>query len=246
MIKKFFFFFLCTAFFNASSIKVAVAANVSFAVDDLIAAFHTKYPKVKVDVILGSSGKLNAQIKNGAPFDIFMSANMKYPQDLYKHGFALKPPKLYALGGLAIFSTKKRDFSKGLSFLEQNSISRIAIANPKTAPYGRATQEALRNAKIYDKVKNKFVYAQSISQTVQYAISATDIGFIAKSSLFSSKMKRFKQYINWAEVDKSLYTPIKQGAVIIKNCKNIKEAKEFYDFIFTKNAKKVFKRYGYL
>ena len=246
MLKKFFFFFLFTVFLNASSIKVAVAANVSFAIDDLIAAFHTKYPEVKVDVILGSSGKLNAQIKNGAPFDIFMSANMKYPQDLYKYGFALNPPKLYALGGLAIFSTKKRDFSKGLSLLKQNSISRIAIANPKTAPYGKATQEALKNAKIYDIVKSKFVYAQSISQTVQYAISATDIGFIAKSSLFSSKMKRFKQYINWVEIDKKLYTPIKQGTIIIKNSKNIKEAKEFYDFIFTKSAQKVFKRYGYL
>jgi len=245
MFKKNFLFFFLIVILNASDIKVAAATNVSFAIGDLIKAFHIRYPDVKVDVILGSSGKLNAQIKNGAPFDIFMSANMKYPQDLYKHGFTINPPRLYALGGLAIFSNKKRDFSKGIYLSKQNSISKIAIANPKTAPYGKATQEALKNAKIYDEVKSKFAYAQNISQTVQYAISATDIGFIAKSSLFSSKMKRFKRYINWIEVDKNLYTPIKQGIVIIKNSKNIKEAKEFYNFIFTKKAKKVFQKYGY-
>jgi molybdate transport system substrate-binding protein len=246
MLKKFFLFFILGIFLNASVIKIAVAANVSFAIDDLIASFHVKYPKVKVDVILGSSGMLNTQIKNGAPFDIFMSANMKYPQDLYNHGFALNPPKLYVQGALAIFSPKKRDLSKGIYLAKNSSISRIAIANPKTAPYGKATLEALKNAKIYDEVKNKFVYAQSISQTVQYALSATDIGFIAKSSLFSSKMKRFKRYANWIEVDKNFYTPIKQGVVIIKKTKNMKEAKEFYDFIFSSEAKKVFKRYGYL
>jgi molybdate transport system substrate-binding protein len=246
MLKKLFLSFALSVLANATGLKVAVAANVSFAVDDLVLAFHTKHPSVKVDVILGSSGKLNAQIKNGAPFDIFLSANMKYPQDLYKHGFALNPPKLYALGGLVIFSTKKRDFAKGIYLSKQSSISKIAIANPKTAPYGKATLEAFKHAKIYDKVKKKFVYAQSISQTVQYAMSATDIGFIAKSSLFSPKMKRFKQNINWKEVYKNLYTPIKQGAVIIKNSDNLKEAKEFYDFIFSSEAKRVFKRYGYL
>jgi len=246
MLKKVFLFFILSVFLNASVIKVAVAANVSFAIDDLITSFHIKHLNIEVDVILGSSGKLNTQIKNGAPFDVFMSANMKYPQDLYLHGFAQKPPKIYAMGALALFSPKKRDLSKGIYLTKNSSISRIAIANPKTAPYGKATKVALKNAKIYDEVKSKFVYAQSISQTVQYALSATDIGFVAKSSLFGSKMKRFKRYSNWIEVDKNLYSPIKQGIVIIKKTKNIKEAKEFYDFIFSNEAKKVFKRYGYL
>ena len=246
MFKKILLLLVFVVFTYASQIKIAVAANVSFAINDLISAFHVKYPDVKVGVILGSSGKLNAQIKRGAPFDVFMAANMRYPQDLFDNGLALESPKIYAQGGLAIFSTKKRDFSKGIYIVKEKSISRIAIANPNTAPYGKAAVEALKNAKLYSGIKDKFVYAESISQTVQYAMTAVDIGFIAKSSLFSSKMQKFKKDRNWIEVDKNLYTPIKQGAVIIKATNNLKAAQEFYDFIYTKEAKKVFKKYGYL
>ncbi len=246
MYKKFLLILVMFAFASASQIKVAVAANVSFAINDLVSAFNSKYPDVSVAVILGSSGKLNAQIKRGAPFDIFMAANMRYPQDLYDNGLALEPPVVYAQGALALFSVKHRDFSKGIYITKENSISRVAIANPNSAPYGKAAVEALKNAKIYKDVKDKFAYAESISQTVQYAMTAADIGFIAKSSLFSSKMKKFKKDKNWIEVDNNLYTPIKQGAVIIKAAKNLKAAKEFYNFIFSKEAKKVFKRYGYL
>ncbi|MFK5881444.1 MAG: molybdate ABC transporter substrate-binding protein [Sulfurospirillum sp.] len=246
MFKKIVLFLVLSVVVFASSIKVAVAANVSFAIDDIIAAFHTKYPDVKVGVILGSSGKLNAQIKRGAPFDVFMAANMRYPQDLFNNGLAISPAKIYAQGALAIFSVKKRDFSKGIYIAKESSISRIAITNPNTAPYGKAAVEALKNAKIYKDIKDKFVYAESVSQTVQYAMTAADIGFIAKSTLFSSKMKRFKKGKNWIETDKNLYTPIKQGVVIIKSTKNLKAAKEFYDFILSHKAKKVFKNYGYL
>ena len=246
MLKKIVLLFILALFANASGIKVAVAANVSFAINDLISLFNSKYRDIKVNVILGSSGKLNAQIKRGAPFDVFMAANMRYPQDLYDNALAFGPPKIYAQGGLAIFSTKQRDFSKGIYIVKERSISRVAIANPNTAPYGKAAAEALKHANIYSEIKDKLVYAESISQTVQYAMTAADIGFIAKSSLFSSKMKKFKKDKNWIEVNKSLYTPIKQGAIIIKATKNLKEAKEFYNFIFSKEAKKVFKKYGYL
>ncbi len=244
--KKLFLLLFLAVFASASQIKVAVAANVSFAIHDLISAFHVRYPNVKVSVILGGSGKLNTQIKEGAPFDLFMSANMRYPQNLFDNHLALAPAKVYAQGSLAIFSVKKRDFSRGIDIAQDKTISRIAIANPNIAPYGKATVEALKSAKIYKKIKDKFAYAQSISQTVQYAMTATDIGFIAKSSLFSSKMKNYKKSQNWIEVDKNLYTPIKQGIIIIKSTKNLKEAKDFYNFIFSKKAKKIFSEYGYL
>ncbi len=246
MIKKVLVLTLLALFASASQIKVAVAANVSFAINDIVNAFNDKYPDVRVSVILGSSGKLNAQIKRGAPFDVFLAANIRYPQDLFNNGLATSRAKVYARGCLAIFSVKKRDFLKGIYIAKESSISRIAIANPDTAPYGKATVEALKNAKIYDKVKYKFAYAQSISQTVQYAMTAADIGFIAKSSLFSSKMKSFEKGKNWIEIDKNLYTPIKQGIVIIKATKSPKASKEFYDFILSRDAKKIFKKYGYL
>ena len=230
----------------AGTINIAVAANVSYAIDDLKKEFNKIHPNIKVNVTLGSSGKLTAQIKNGAPYQLFMSANMKYPNVLYKDNIASTKPIVYAQGSLAILSSKKTDFSKGINLSKKTSIKRIAVANPKTAPYGIATKEAMKNAKIYDEVKKKFIYGESISQTVSYTVTATDIGFIAKSSLYSPKMVRFKEGINWIDVDSKLYTPINQGIVLLKNKKNSNEAKAFYDFIQSKNAKKIFVDFGYL
>ncbi len=229
----------------SQSINVAVAANVSYAVVDIKKEFVKIYPDINVKIILGSSGRLTAQIKNGAPFDIFMSANMKYPRLLYKDGFTLSEVKVYAEGALAYLSNKKQDFSKGLTLLLDKNIKKIAIANPKTAPYGNASFEALRNANLLKKVQAKFVYGESISQTLSFTIVATDIGFVAKSLLYSQKMKHYKEGKYWAEVDSSLYTPIQQGIVIIKQTKINTAAKKFYEFVLSQKAKKIFSSYGY-
>ncbi len=177
----------------AGQINIAVAANVSYAIGDLINEFNKTNPHTKVLVTLGSSGKLTAQIKNGAPYNLFMAANMKYPEALYNENIAITKPIIYAQGGLAILSSKKLDFSKGINIVVDKTVKKIAIANPKTAPYGKAAVEAMKNAKIYDEVVKKYVYAESISQTVTYTITATDIGFIAKSSLKSAKMSMYEE-----------------------------------------------------
>lgn len=232
---------------NAKNITVAVAANVSYAINDLITEFNIKNPMTKIDVVLGSSGKLTAQITYGAPYDLFLSANMIYPNNLYKNNYAITKTKIYAKGSLAYFSTKNIDFSKSMKkLLEDKSIKQIAIANPKTAPYGIASFEALKNAKVFESIKSKFVYGESISQTISYSVSATDVGIIAKSSLFSDKMSQYKENINWKEINSNLYTPIEQGIVILKNGKNKEEVKSFYNFIFSKKAKDIFRKYGYL
>ncbi|WP_419767857.1 molybdate ABC transporter substrate-binding protein [Arcobacter sp.] len=230
----------------AGQINIAVAANVSYAIGDLINEFNKTNPDTKVNVTLGSSGKLTAQIKNGAPYNILMAANMKYPEALYSDKIAITKPVIYAQGSLAILSIKKLDMSKGINLANDSSVNKIAIANPKTAPYGKAAVEAMKNAKIYDEVVKKYVYAESISQTVTYATTATDIGFIAKSSLYSPKMSMYKEGVNWVDVNPKLYTPINQGIVIIKNAKDNKEAKAFYDFILSADAKKIFNKFGYL
>ncbi|MEA1891546.1 MAG: molybdate ABC transporter substrate-binding protein [Campylobacterota bacterium] len=237
---------LLSSFLYAGDIKIAVAANVSYAIDDLIKEFNKLYPKSKVKVTLGGSGKLTAQIKNGAPYQLFMSANMKYPDALYKDKIALNKPIVYAQGSLAILSNEVQDFSQGLNLLKSEKIEKIAIANPKTAPYGKAAVEALKNAKIYDEIKKKFIYSESISQTVSYTVTATDIGIIAKSSLFSSRMTRFKKGIHWGEVDSKLYTPINQGIVILKEGEKNKEVEAFYNFILSQKAKKIFEDFGYI
>lgn len=230
----------------AGQINIAVAANVSYAIGDLIKEFNKTNPDTEVLVTLGSSGKLTAQIKNGAPYHLFMAANMKFPKSLYDDNMAITKPIVYAQGSLAILSAKEINFEKGIDVITQKQISKIAIANPKTAPYGAAAVEAIKNAKLYDSVESKFVYAESISQAVSYAITAADIGFIAKSSLYSDKMSMYKENINWVSVDSSLYTPIDQGIVLTSVAKENTEAKAFYEFILSQKAKEIFKEYGYL
>ena len=237
--------FLCSSIF-AGTINIAVAANVSYAINELIAEFNKTNPDIKVEVVLGASGKFTTQIQNGAPFDIFLSADMKFPETLEKENLTATKPVIYAQGSVAMLSAKPLDFSKGIALVANKDIEKIAIANPKTAPYGTAAIEALKNANILDKVESKFVYAESISQAVTYAMTAADVGFIAKSSLYDEKMSQYKENINWISVDPKLYTPIDQGIVILNRAKDNKEAKAFYDFILSDNAKKIFIDFGYL
>ncbi|MDD3324417.1 MAG: molybdate ABC transporter substrate-binding protein [Sulfurospirillaceae bacterium] len=230
----------------AGEIRLAVAANMSDAIEVLKKEFTKSNPDTKISVILGSSGKLTAQIKTGAPYDVFLSADMMLPQKLYEENIAITAPVVYAKGVLALLSTKTFDFSKGIAVVQDASILKIALANPKTAPYGTATLEALKNANLYDSVSSKLVYAESISQAVQYATTVVDIGFVAKSSLYSNKMTQYKKGVHWEDVDTKLYTPISQGVVMLKNGEKNAEAKAFYEFILSQNAKKIFNDFGYI
>jgi len=216
----------------AGEINIAVAANVSYAIGELKAEFAKNNPETKVQVTLGSSGKLTAQIKN--------------PQALYADKIAVTEPVVYAQGALAYLSVKKQDYTKGIALLSSDKVGKIAIANPKTAPYGKAALEAMKNGGVYDKVKEKFVFAESISQTVAYAITAADIGLIAKSSLYSDKMAQYREGEQWAAVDPKLYTPIKQGIVLLKNSEGSSEYRAFYDFILSEKGKSILKKYGYI
>ena len=229
----------------ASDITIAVAANVSYAIKPLVKAFHQTHPKSHVNVILGSSGKLFAQISHGAPYMLLMSADMKYPKKLYAHGMTTTQPMVYAQGALAILSQKKRDYCAEIFVLKDADIKKIAVANPKTAPYGVATMEALKNARMYKTLKKKFVYAESVSQTLLYATSVADIGIVAKSSLFAPQMDKYHEAVHWSEIDKSLYNPIDQGIVILTQGKGNGEVKAFYDFMFSKKAKEILNAYGY-
>ena len=169
-----------------------------------------------------------------------------YPKKLYESDDAVTRPLVYAQGSLAYLSTKNLDLSKGMEVLLNDKVKKIAIANPKTAPYGVASVEALKNAKIYESIKSKFVYGESISQTVTYATKATDIGLIAKSALYSPKMTQFKKDVHWKEVDAKLYTPIDQGIVLLKHGEKSLGASAFYAFVMSKRAKKVFEAFGYI
>jgi len=230
---------------SAATLNVAVAANVSYAMDQLKATFMQQHPDIDLHITLGGSGKLIAQIANGAPYDLFLSANMHYPQALYKQGLAYNKPVVYAKGALALFSKKERDFTAGLDLLTKADIRRIAMANPKTAPYGQAAMQALKRAKLYERLKPKIIYGESIAQTLLYTLTAADLGLVAKSALYSQKLQHFQEGRNWITLDPHLYNPIEQGVVILTRAKNKPEAQLFYDFILSPEAQTIFRAYGY-
>ena len=245
--KRLVFIYLLSAVsIFASTINIAVAANVSFVIKEIKKEFYKSNPDIQVDVTVGSSGKLASMISHNAPYHIYMSANMDYPNTLYQKGFATTKPKVYAKGALSLISSKQLDFSKGLDLIKDKSIKKIAVANPKTAPYGVATKEALLNAKLYESLKDKFVYGESIAQTVLYATRIADLGFIAKSALFSSKLSHFKEGVNYIDVDLKLYKPIDQGIVMLKHGDKNRDVLSFYDFILSDKAKEIFKNFGYI
>lgn len=247
MFKKILFLLTLTAgSLLAGTLNIAVAANVSYAMPVLIKAFNETHPDTKIQTTLTSSGKLTAQIRNGAPYQMFMSANMKYPEALYADKIATTKPIVYAQGALAMFSIKTYDLKKGIGIITGEDVRKVAVANPKTAPYGTAAVAAMKSAGIYEIVEPKLVYAESISQTVQYAMSAADIGFINKSALYSDKMSQYKKGVSWVDIDPKLYKPIEQGVVLLKNADNNKEAEAFYRFILSDKAKAIFKDFGYL
>lgn len=239
-----FFLFLFTQI-QASSINIAAAANLSYSIKALEAVFTKHHPDIHLKVTLGGSGKMSAQIMHGAPYGLFLSADMDYPQKLYTSAYAITEPKVYTKGAIAFFTTKEFTQPLSVELLTSAKISKIAIANPKTAPYGRATVEALKKSGVYSQVKQKFIYGESISQTLVFA-SSSDIGVVALSALYSPQLKRYKEGKNWALVDSKLYTPIAQGMVLLQVAKKNPDYKLFYDFILSKEAQDIFAKNGYL
>lgn len=228
---------------NAGEINVFAAANVTYAFDELKAEFAKISPDTKVTVTLGGSGALTTQIKNGAPADVFMAANMKFVENLDEAGFSATRPTVYAQGALALFSIRDIDFTKGIKAVE--GLKAVAIALPESAPYGKASIEALKKDGIFDKVEKNIIYTKSISEALSSALSAADAGFIAASAMYDPKMAKYKEGKNFILVNPDLYTPIDQGVILLKRGENNPEAKAFYDFILSEKAKEIFRKFGY-
>ena len=246
MLKLFLASVMLGASLLAGEISVAVAANLSDVIEVFKIEFAKTNPNTKVNTVLGASGKFTTQIKSGAPFDLFLSADMKFPESLYAENIAVTKPVVYASGALAMVSTKGLDLSKGMAVVADPKVEKVAIANPKTAPYGTASVEAFKNANVFEKVEPKLVQGDSIGQALQFALTAADVGFVNASAFYSDKMKAYKKGVQWVDVDPKLYTPIAQGIVLLKQAENNAEAKAFYDFVLSAKAKQIFKNYGYL
>ena len=229
---------------QGGTVRIALAANVSYAMPSLKAAFAKHHPDTHIQITVSGSGKLATQIRNGAPYDLFLSANMAYPQALFEAGLSAKKPVVYAQGALAYLSNTPRDFSKGIKLLLSPAIHTIAVANPKTAPYGKAAFEALEKAGLLTRLRPKLVFGESIAQTVAYATHAADIGLVAKSALFAPQMRHYNQGTYWIDVE-ALYSPIDQGMILLSSSTNKPEAKAFYNFLLSQKARDIFTEFGY-
>ncbi|WDF56925.1 molybdate ABC transporter substrate-binding protein [Mucilaginibacter sp. KACC 22063] len=229
---------------NAQKLRIAVAANAQFVSQKLAEEFK-KETNVDADLIVSSSGKLTTQIEQGAPFDVFLSADMKYPQELADKNLTLEQPRIYAYGQLIMWMLNKSLKLSQPADLQQNAVNKIAIANPSLAPYGEATLQALGKLNLTDKLKGKIVYGESIAQVNQYLLSgAAEVAFTAKSIVLDPQQQGKGK---WVPVNDKLYKPIAQGIVILKSSsgKNLESAQRFYTFLFGPKARKILKAYGY-
>lgn len=227
---------------KAEGIVIAAASNMQYALKDITAAF-TAESGIPCQLVLGSSGKLTAQIKEGAPYDIFLAADMKFPQELYSSGFSNKAPEVYALGSLVIFSLQE-SIPPSFEALQDPYVTHIAIANPVTAPYGLAAKEVLERKDLYKVLLPKLVYGENIGQATQYIHSgAADIGFIARSALFAPELSGRGR---WMEIEPALHNPIRQGVLLLHQTNGPKkEVQEFYQYLFSQPAREILKSYGY-
>lgn len=229
-------------FTSAQNLKVAVAANLQGVIKVLQDDFLRK-TGIEIEPIIGASGNLTNQIKNGAPFDVFLSADMAFPQNLFKTGFSTKQPVVYALGSLIICSDQNLNFNHWEQLLQTDAVKKIAIANPVTAPYGKAATEVLQRKGILQKIKPKIVYGESIAQVNIYLTTGVATAGFTTEALISDVANKQKLY--WKRIDPSAYQPIQQGMVVLKHAEKNVQAEQFFKYMQSTAARTILKKYGY-
>lgn len=230
---------------EGDEIAIAAASDLSFAIKEIVSEFEKATGK-HVKLSLGSSGNFYAQIQNGAPFDLYFSADIGYPKKLEEAGLVV-PGSVYryAVGRIVLWTNHEahRDVSKGMEVLRDPAIKKIAIANPKHAPYGRAAVAAMEHFKVYEQAKDRVVLGENISQAAQFVESgACDIGIIALSLALAPTMKSHGTY--W-EIPATAHPPLEQGAAIIKSSKHQDLAKQFLSFMQGDKGQEIMARYGF-
>ncbi len=235
---------LCGGAARAAPLTVAVAANVKYAFDELAAEFR-KQTGIEVQGVFGSTGQIAAQVKSGAPYDVLLSADTETPDALYRAGWAAGAPRPYVRGVLVLWTVRDLDLARGMALLTDPAVRKVAIPNPRLAPYGRAAMQALEHAGLRAAVEPRLVLGESIGQTAQFVASgAADIGFNAKSIVLAPELAGKGR---WVEVPSGSYAPIAQAVVVLKHGADTQAvaARRFVDFLFTPRARAIFGKYGY-
>ena len=236
---------MLTAGLSAQELKIAAASDLTPAMPKLSEAF-AKQTGVQLKVSFGSSGNFFAEIRNGAPFDVFLSADRSYPETLEQTGKADKSTAIYARGKLVVWVPNRLGLepsTDNLKILTNSNVKKIAIANPEHAPYGRAAVAAMVHFKLYDQVKSKLVLGENVSQTAQFAQSGNaDAALISLAQALSDTLKNSGRY---ALVPPESYPNLDQAAMVLRSSQNKQNAHRFVEFLQSPAAQKILNEYGF-
>ena len=233
---------------TVKTIRVAAASDLKFALQDIIGEFQTLHPGTEVQATFGSSGNFYAQLCNKAPFDVFLSADSDYPRKLIDQGHAAADSAFkYAIGQIVVWVRNESSIDVGqlgMRSLLDPSLRKIAITNPRHAPYGRAAEAAMKSLSVYDEVRDRLVFGENVAQTAQFVESgAADIGIIALSLAISSSMKDKGRF--WI-VPQDAYPKLEQSGIILAWANDQTASKAFCDFVVGEHGRALLGRQGFL
>ena len=232
---------------RAETVTIAAAADLTFCIEDLNRSYQQSHPDTELKVSIGSSGNFSAQIQNGAPFDVFLSADIQYAKNLASGGF-VDPSTLtvYAVGRIVLWTIKPDivNLDRGVDVLrDRAAVKKIAIANPEHAPYGRAAKAVLENSGLWTEVQDRIVLGENIAQTAQFVQTGNaDAGFVALSLVLSPNLKNNGRYI---EMDPKLYPRLEQAMVLTAAGSKRPSVRVYFQFLQSAAARKIFDQYGF-
>jgi molybdate transport system substrate-binding protein len=229
----------------AGKVLVAAASDLRFAMRDLAAAFEKDRPGTKVKVVYGSSGTFYAQIRNGAPFDLFLSADMDFPERLHEEGFAAAPPVPYTVGRIVLWARSDAglDLSKGLSVLLDPGVDRIAVANPDHAPYGMRAKESLVHYGLWDAVRRRLVFGENVAQAAQFVQTGNArAGIVSLSLAIAPPMREAGLFV---PIDPESHRSLEQGFLILERGGENGEALAFAAYLESAEAGEILSSYGF-
>lgn len=230
---------------RAESITVVAAADLKFALEEVAAGFRAAHPNDRVEVIYGSSGKFHTQIQNGAPFDLFFSADIAYPRELQRKGLTAGEPTPYAIGRIVLWSRDARLAKLPLKDLgAEKAIRKFAIANPQHAPYGRRAMEALQRQGVWQAIEPRLVLGENIAHAAQFVdTGAAEAGIVALSLVQSPTMAERGA---WTLIPAEWHEPLEQAYVVTRHGAGKPLAEAFARHVATPPARTILRRYGFV
>ena len=240
-------FALLSVRIQAATVLVAAASDLQFVFPELIAQYETAHPGTKISPTYGSSGKFYEQIRKGAPFDLYLSADAEFPKKLIASGHGDEAGFFqYGIGKIVVWALKTSSLEvekKGIGVTMDSSVQKIAIANPDHAPYGRAAVAALQKAGVYESVKDRFVLGENVVQAAQFVeTGAAEVGVIGLSLALAPQLQARGKY---SEISADLYPKLEQAGLVISKSRNADEARKFKAFLQSDSSRVILTKFGF-